>query len=219
VISLGFIRIPFQTARDVTSERRSLRAEMGDGLRFLWRQRRLRLLALLTMAVNFLQAPIILVVIVLAQNTLRIDVRTLGLIVSAGGAGGLLGALLAPRIARRVRFGHIIVGGIALWGLAAATLALAGSPPLLMLGLALVELLWPLYAVTVVTYRLSLVPDTMQGRINSAFRLLTFGTEPLGTALGGVLLTPLGPRAVLWGIAGGLMLTALVAGMTELRRV
>ncbi|HEV7126106.1 MAG TPA: MFS transporter, partial [Ktedonobacterales bacterium] len=64
VISLGFIRIPFQTERGVTSERRSLRAEMGDGLRFLWRQRRLRLLALLTMAVNFLQAPIILVVIV-----------------------------------------------------------------------------------------------------------------------------------------------------------
>jgi hypothetical protein len=86
-----------------------------------------------------------------------------------------------------------------------------------MAGLALTSLIWPLYAVVVVTYRLSLVPDALQGRINSAFRLLTFGAEPLGAALGGVLLVPLGPRPVLGLIAAGLCLSAILAWLSDLR--
>ncbi len=217
VISLRFIRIPFQAERMPTAERRSLRTEMAEGLRFLWRQRRLRLLALLTTAVNFFQGPIMLAVIVLARDTLHLDVRTLGFVFSMGGAGGLLGAVLASRIKARLRFGQIIVGSAVLWTLSAVTLALAAAPLPLMLGLALMNLLWPAYAVVVVTYRLSLVSDELQGRINSAFRLLSFGAEPLGTALGGLLLVPLGASSVLWLVAGGLGLSALMAAVSDLR--
>lgn len=203
VISLRVVRVPFQTARgEATGEGRgSLRAEMAAGLRFLWQQRRLRLLALLTATVNFLQSPITLAVILLARGPLHAGVRTLGIIFSAGGVGGVFGAVIAPRVGKRLRLGVLVVGSVATWASAAVLLALAPSPLVVMAGLAVISLIWPLYAVAVVTYRLSLVPDALQGRINSTFRLLTFGAEPLGAAVGGMLLVPLGPRPVLGLIA------------------
>ncbi|HEV8191015.1 MAG TPA: MFS transporter [Ktedonobacterales bacterium] len=219
VISLRFIRVPFQAERLVSGERPCLRREMVEGLRFLRKNRVLLLLALLTMSSNFFQAPITLAVIVLARDQLHIDVQTLGLMFSAGGLGALVGATLAPKGKEQLRFGFIIVGGLALWTLAAVLLALAGSPPPLVASLTLVQFVWPFYGVAVVTYRFSLVPDELQGRVTSAFRVLTFGAEPLGAALGGVLLAALGARPVLWLIAAGVGLTALLAAISPVRKI
>jgi len=46
----------------------------------------------------------------------------------------------------------------------------------------------PIYNAVQFSYRLSLIPDELQGRVNSAFRLLAFGGQPLGAALSGVLI-------------------------------
>lgn len=109
--------------------------------------------------------------------------------------------------------------GARLATVAAVLLALAAAPLLLVAGIALIYLIWPFYSVAVVTYRLSLVPDELQGRINSSFRVLTYGVEPLGAALGGVLIGVLGPRPVLWLIAGGIALTTLFAGCSRVRKI
>jgi hypothetical protein len=42
------------------------------------------------------------------------------------------------------------------------------------------------------SYRLALIPDALQGRVNSCFRLLAFGFNPLGAALCGLLLEGFG---------------------------
>src|SRR5262249_33995229 len=98
-------------------------------------------------------------------------------------------------------------------------LALATSPLLLVAGLMLVQFVWPFYGMAVVTYRFSLVPDELQGRITSAFRVLTFGAEPLGAALGGVVLTALGARSALWLIAAGIGIAALLAAISRVREI
>lgn len=49
----------------------------------------------------------------------------------------------------------------------------------------------PIYNVVQFSYRLSLIPDQLQGRVNSVFRLLAFGFQPLGWSLTGVLLQTL----------------------------
>ncbi len=197
---------------------RSLRADIAEGLRFLWKERRLRLLMLLTTAINFLQSPITLSVIVLARADLHLNVQTLGLVLSAGGIGGILGAVLAPAVRARLRFGQVIIGTVLLWALAVLALFAAPSPLLLIPSYGLVSLLWPFYGVPVVSYRLEVTPDALRGRVNSAFRFLSFGAEPLGAALGGLLLAALGPRPVLGLIAAGLALCALAALSAELRK-
>lgn len=65
---------------------------------------------------------------------------------------------------------------------------------------------------------LSLIPDGLQGRVNSAYRLPSYGSGLIGTVAGGFLLGVLGPRPVLWVIGCGLALCAVVASRTSLRR-
>jgi MFS family permease len=217
VVSLLFIRASFQMDR-AAEKRRALYREIAEGLRFLWRQPLLRIMVVLTTIVNFLQSPITLVIIVLARGPLHISVQLLGLVLSAEGVGGVFGGIVAPWLRARLRFGQIIIGSVILWAGAALTLALAPSAPLLIAGMGITGLLWPIYGVTLVTYRLSIAPEHLQGRVNSAFRFLSYGSEPLGAAVGGLLLAPLGGQVVLFLIAGGLALSGLGVFFTSLRK-
>ena len=75
------------------------------------------------------------------------------------------------------------------------------SPLLLVLALAFLSLVGPSYDTVQFTYRLALIPDALQGRVNSVFRLVALGLSPLGLAFTGILLER----------SGGSM-TALVMG-------
>jgi len=94
----------------------------------------------------------------------------------------VLGGFVAPWIRTRVRFGQIMIGSVIVWAGAVLLLALAPSALLLIVGIGVTGLLWPIYGVTLVTYRLSITPEHLQGRVNSAFRFLSYGSEPLGAA-------------------------------------
>lgn len=216
VVSLLFIRVSFQMER-VAEKRRALYREIAEGLRFLWQQPLLRSVVLLTTIVNFLQSPITLIIIVLSRGALHINVQTLGFVLSAEGVGGVLGGVIAPLLRARLRFGLIMIGSVIVWAGAALLLAFAPTAPLLIVGIGITGLLWPVYGVTLVTYRLSITPEHLQGRVNSAFRFLSYGSEPLGAAVGGLLLVPLGGQVVLVLIAGGLALSSVMALFTSLR--
>jgi MFS family permease len=221
VVTLGAIRLPFQAQR--VAEQASpaaghgLSAEIAGGLRFLWAQRRLRTLALLTMALNALDGPLVLAVIVLARDELHASGRLVGLILSLAAVGELSGSFVAPWIQARVSSGRIAIAAVAVWALATPLQAAAISPLMLAAGAALADMMIPIYNVAQTSYRLALIPDSMQGRVNSAYRLPSYASGLLGTAAGGLLLGVLGPRPVLWGIAVGLGASGLLACMTSLR--
>ena len=200
-LSLLFVR------RRLEEERGDVAGVLGataEGLRFLWRQQALRRLAALTTIVNFFQAPMLLGVVVLAQSRLASSPTQLGLVLGAAGAAGVIGSIVAPAVLRRVSIRSIAVVATAGWALSASMIAVAESRVLLTVGWALTALLWPVYGVAVVAFRLAVTPDRLQGRVNSAFRTFSFGVEPLGLALGGVLLGLLGAPVVFGLIAAGL---------------
>lgn len=215
-LSLRFIRAPFQVERTDVA-RSTLRSDIAEGLHFLWTHRRIRALAFVSMTGTFVYSPLALAVIVLAQQHFAAGARQIGLLFSIGGCGALLGALLAPSIIGRVRVGAVICGVMAGEALASALLAAADSPPLLIIGWAIISIIGPVYSVTVLSYRLTLVPDALQGRVTSVFRLLNLAGQPLGLAAGGALLTGLGPRPVLWAMASGGLVIVLIAGRAAWR--
>ncbi len=51
----------------------------------------------------------------------------------------------------------------------------------------------PLYTVVQMSYRLALIPDELQGRVNSVFRLIAFCGQPIGLAITGFLLEAFNP--------------------------
>jgi len=217
-LSLGFMRATFQEKR-ASGQAGSLLSEVAQGLHFLWQDRRIRTLAFLITCIGIFSSPAGLALIVLAQQNLHTNVGIIGIIFSVGSAGGLLGSLIAGPIKRYLRFGSIIIATTVAEALAVALLAVAASPIMLMVGMGIISAAIPIFGVTQLSYRQSTIPDSMQGRTSSVFDMLFFGGQPLGAAIGGLLIGPLGPRAVLWGIALGLGLSALVVGLTTIRKV
>ena len=116
VITLRGIRVPFHAAQKDVPQ--GMWREIADGLRFLWQVPRLRVLVLVTTAVNFLQAPLLLILVVLGQMELHLDVRTLGVVLGIGSAGGILGAICAPWLTERFSSSRIILVCFALWAVA-----------------------------------------------------------------------------------------------------
>lgn len=219
LVSLLCIRTPFQVERIKNEVPRKLYREITEGLRFLWQQRNLRFMALLTALANFLFSSLDLALIVLAQNRLHLNVQFIGLILSAGGISGILGGIFAPWLHKRLRSGQILVSSLIVWTCAILLLALAPWPPLVILGKFLLSFTWPSYAVAVVSYRLLQTPDELQGRVNSAFRNLSFGSEPLGSAVGGLLLAILSAQAVFGLMATGFVGCILLAFWSDLHKV
>ncbi len=215
VASLALIKTEFQEQR--AGRPRALRAEIAEGLRWLWNQPLICYMAFLTGGLNFSNAGLGLLVIILAQRQ-GASPATIGLVFSIGSIGGILGALIAPRIQRRFGFGQVIVAttwvGALLWPL----FDLAPNPLLLGAVTCGLFLTSPIYNAVQFSYRLSLIPDALQGRVNSAFRLVAFGFQPLGAALSGLLIQAVGVRpAVLCFAATVLALAVLTSANAHVR--
>jgi MFS family permease len=185
IISLRFIRTEFQGDR--TQQRRRLHVEILEGLRWLWRQPLIRYIAFLTGGWNFATAGSTLFIIVLARQQGASDL-VIGTIFAIGGVGAIVGSLLGSPIQRRFRFGPVIIATVWLSALVYPLYVVAPNPIWLGVVSAVLFVVGPIYNVVQFSYRLSLIPDELQGRVNSVFRLLAFGFQPLGLALTGVLI-------------------------------
>ncbi len=189
-VSLLFIRTRFQGER--TGARRKLWAEIGEGIAWLWRQPLIRYIAFLTGGYNFISAGTPLILIVLAQHQ-GAKPELIGLIFTIGGIGGIIGAFIAAPLQKRLSFAQVIVGTTWVNALVFPLYAVAPNPIVLGMLTAVAFTLGPIYNVVQFSHRLSLIPDELQGRVNSVFRLLAFGFQPLGALLTGILLQTIMP--------------------------
>ncbi len=206
VVSLLFIRTQFQGER--IAKARPLREEIREGLVWLWRQPLVRYIAFLTGGWNFAGAGLPLVVILLAKH-LGASPALIGVIFAIEGAGGILGSLIGPAIQRRFRFGPVIIATIWIGALVMPLYAFAPNPLLIGLISAVGFTVGPIYNVVQFSHRLSLIPDELQGRVNSVFRLLAFGFQPLGAALTGIMLEVLQPTLTVFVLSAVMLALAI----------
>jgi MFS family permease len=195
VISLRFIKTEFQEERKATQ--RNLRAEIAEGLSWLWHNPLIRYMAVLTGGMNAAVAALYLTLIMLAKSQ-HTPSLSIGLMFAVVSGGGVLGALAAPRIQRRYGFGQVII--TLFWVVALVWPLFAVAPNFIVLGAlaAVIYGLGPVYNAVQFAYRLSVIPDELQGRVNSAYRLVAYGCQPLGVAVSGLLIQAIGPvRTVL----------------------
>jgi MFS family permease len=208
--ALLMLRGGFSVPRE---EPTTLRADVAVGLRYLWRHRLLRGLAAMTGLFNFATNATFAVFVLYAvgpDSAMRLSDATYGLLLATLAAGSLIGALLADPIIRRLGRSRSlalgILGGVGTVGTPALTTnALVIAAAFLIGGLT--NALWNVVAVSL---RQRITPDRILGRINSSYRLVAWGTRPLGAAAGGLLGELLGLRAV-FVIAAALILATLIA--------
>src|SRR5439155_2214524 len=115
----------FQEEREPAPIR--LRAEIAEGVSWLWHQRFMRTTVLLVAGSNFGFSALILILIVRAKN-LGASPSVIGLMLAFSGAGALIGSVAAPWAQRNVPSKVVVIGSLWIWAAAALVLAIPRSP-------------------------------------------------------------------------------------------
>jgi len=197
----------------------TLRGEIAEGVRFLAGHPVLRRFAVMVGGFNFAASATSAVFVLHAVgegSALRLSEPAFGLLLTATAVGSLLGSLAAERLERRlgrVRLLALTVPGSALLIISPALTddARLVGVAFLVGGFAIV-----VWNVVTVSLRQRITPDRLLGRLNSAYRLLAWGTRPLGALAGGLIAELAGLRAVFltMGIAT-LLLVVLLRGLRD----
>jgi MFS family permease len=181
--------------------RPTLRADIAEGLSFVLRHPVLRKIVACTGTANLFGAMGTALEIVFLIRVLRIRPADTGLLIAVASLGGVAGGLLAGRLGRRIGSARIIWFSMLVLSfpellipLAAPGWRVAAFP----VGMAFFSFGGVVYNVAQVSYRQSICPPRLLGRMNAAVRWVVWGTIPLGGILGGVLGTLAGVRVTLW---------------------
>ncbi|MEV6649599.1 MFS transporter [Streptomyces sp. NPDC051219] len=194
----------------------TLRGDIAAGLRVLWGDRALRGLCTATTLCNVGMGALIATLVLHVTGWLDAGNAGYALAVTAYGAGSVTGGLLAGRLSER--FGRIrgIVGAGAMQIGCLLTMGTVRELWALACGLAVFGFMGMVWNVNQVTLMQQRSPDSMLGRISSAFRTMTIAGAPLGAMLGGA-------AAGAWGLntpallAAGLFVCAVASLLPLLR--
>jgi len=199
IVALAAMRLP-RVAADAAPPRVSLTRGMTEGVGFVWRNAPLRVVLGLEL-LSGLFGHNSTIITIIARDILNAGPEGLGLLLSALGAGALLGMglMLTFQVERHARL-ILTVGGLyaLLWGAAALSQWLWVSI-ILFFALGTTDGVW---GVSRNTLAQLLVPDALRGRVMSVVMLVTRGSSQLGTMQGGLLVGLMGaPAAVLTSAA------------------
>jgi predicted MFS family arabinose efflux permease len=202
-VALLSIRVPLQGLR--TSEPRHLRAEIGEGLRTVWRQPFLRTSMVVVAGQNFAWNALTLLLIVRAQN-LGASPAAVGGMFAFFGAGALVGAIVAPWVQRRVGIRALLVAISWLWAIQFAVLSVVSDVLALGVLAGIGSVAGPIFNVAFGTVFYAVTPDRLLGRVRSVAKAIAWGTIPLGALAAGFLADAFSASAGL-----GVMTVVLIA--------
>ena len=175
------------------SEEPDIGREIREGLSALWREPALRALVTRAVTGGFFLGFGGSLYFLFTLRELGLSAAAVGMIISLGGAGSLVGAWMAERLANRFGVRRTLIGASLLTGGAMLLVPLARGPALL-LAAQLGDLGWPIYHVNERTLRQKVTPGHLLGRVNSAMHLVFQGVIPLGARAGGALGQAIGLR-------------------------
>lgn len=198
-----------------TSHQR-LTAQITEGLRFLLRNRVLRVIALMSAFGNLLLQTFVAVFVLYVLDVLHGKSVLYGVFLAIFAAGVTIGSMLAPRARRKFGETVVLFGGAALMGVPLG--ALAVLPSVVVTGVVMLAsgLGMGLWQVISSSLRQAITPDRLLGRVMSSYRLVGRSATSLGAVLGGGLASGFGLRAPALTCALG-MIVVLVVSFTALR--
>jgi predicted MFS family arabinose efflux permease len=201
----------FRVERPEEAPPTTLRSEIAEGVRWLWRNRLLRILALAIGLMNVTLMATASILVLYAKERLGLGPAGYGLLFSSMAVGGIAASLVVERIvgwlgpATTMRVGLLIEASTHL------VLALARSPLVVGAILALFGFHAITWNVTSISLRQELVPERLLGRVNSAYAVFSSGGTALGAVVGGLLARRFGLTAPFWCSFVAMTLLVLVA--------
>ncbi len=167
----------------------SFLSELKAGFNWLMKHEVLRPMAFTLGALNFVNSMAMASYILYAQEVLKVSVFIFAVMGTSVAIGGFLAGIIGPKVIAKIGQGR------------AMTLALMGFPALFFLSFAVTR--WPIFYILsflemfasviwniiTVSYRQSVIPSEILGRVNSGYRFFGWGSMPLGSFAGGLIVT------------------------------
>ena len=178
-------------APEAKSEPINFKAEIKEGFSWLWSHTLLRPMAIILGLINGIAALTGAVFILFAQEVLDTTVFIFAVLGTAAAVGGILGGLLGPKVSEKIGSGRSLA--LALFAMPLCTLLIGFTSQwqVVWLLVAVSTFTGVLWNVVTVSLRQSLIPSNLLGRVNSVYRFFAWGTIPIGTLLGGGLVSAL----------------------------
>lgn len=194
-----------------------MRSDIAEGVRYLARHRALRTLALCVGLSNlsFTAALAVFPIFAVDPGPMGLSEKGYGLLLVAFAVGSVGAAPLVAPIHRRLGAWPALVWSVLLFPLPLLVPALTDDVAPFAVAAVASGFSMVVWNVLTVSFRQRIAPDHLLGRVNAGYRLLAWGTMPLGAAVGGVLGEVLGLRATFAVCAalGWLCLPLLLLGM------
>ncbi|WP_091486053.1 MFS transporter [Microbacterium pygmaeum] len=177
--------------------------EIGDGLRWVFGNRFLRRIVATTGLANFFGTIATTLLPIFILRTLELSPAEMGVIFSLGAVGGLVGAVVTPRIIRRIGEARAIPVSVIGFSLAPLLLPVASlvpqiAFPFLVLQSFVFSFTVLLYNITQVTFRQRITPPRLLGRMNASIRFCVWGVMPIAALIAGALGTWIGVVPTIW---------------------
>jgi MFS family permease len=217
-LTLSRIRTDLRPPRADGAQPR-LRVQLVQGLRFIWDSRFFRALMFFSSSTNLLVNGVFFVVL-LRLIRAHYPAAQIGLVSTAAGVGGILGAIAAPYIIERTRTGWLTVAIAWMCALPLVPLIWWSTPWTACASVFALLLLNPAGNAGIGAYRVALTPDALQGRVASAIQFTSMSVMPLSPLMSAWLLTWLGgDRAVLVLVVMSLLVALALTMSRTIRSV
>ena len=196
---------------------RRMRAEIAEGLRFVWSNPVLRTLGLMLGLMSLASTAYwsVFVLFAVDPGPMGLSEGGYGLLIASSAFGGLVGAWVAPRAERVLGRTRCLLAVTVTGAAALVTPALTPAVPWNVLGGIVFGVGVVVWNVITVSLRQRITPDHLLGRMNAAYRLLGWGTMPFGAALGGAVAEGFGLRATF--VVAALLQLPVLAGFLVIK--
>ena len=158
-----------------------------EGVEWLKNNTLLKRLAIYTGIANFFGSMQFPIMILFAQELIGLNAIQYSFLAYGAAIGGLVGSQLANKINAKLEESKTLLISVALFGIGMFAPYLTTNPFIVAGSFGLSSFGSVLWNVQAVSIRQALIPDNLLGRVNSVYRLLALGLNPIGAIFGGAI--------------------------------
>lgn len=190
--------------------RNALRHDIAEGLRWVFGNQLLRRIVGTTSVSNFFGTLSFTLLPLFLLRELEFTPIAMGIVFGLSSAGGLLGAVATPHLARVIGEARAIPASALAFSVLMLLVPVAALLPSLAFVILAVQgflgsFATLVYNVVQVTFRQRITPLGLLGRMNASIRFVVWGVMPIAALLAGWLGTAIGVIPTMWiGAVGGL---------------
>jgi MFS family permease len=211
IATLLSIKRSFNLHMPSPARRRRIRADLWEGVRYVWANPVLRNLSVLIMLINLIASTVFAELVYYAEFRLFASQAQVGFLYGAGSIGVVGLSLAAARLRKRFRFGTLALGALVGHGVFIIVLAANDNYYLALPIWALAAGCAVLFNVNTATLRQQLVPNEMLGRVGTVAMVVAWSMLPIGPIVGSFAIVRSGHVEYIFAIIGALVI--LVTGV------